>query len=203
MVVLLAAGMGGWLHRATPPKQLPPGVVAKLMPERLTLDGQLRYSYPLDLDERTLAILEHPTYSTAATWWRPSRPWTSVCSSRRTTARASTRRTLCLEGGGSSITRKEPIDLAIPAGSPCRAGGCSFSAASSGCYLLYTYKCGGHYTRSFWNQQITIFATDCWAEFRGALVRTSTPVERSPEEARRRAVDMMRTAIPRLDEHLP
>ena len=76
-------------------------------------------------------------------------------------------------------------------------------SASGAQYFLYTYKCGGTYTRSFWRQQFTIFLNGLLdRDPSGALIRVSTTVETDIEDARRRAEKFLRVTIPSLHKAL-
>ena len=70
-------------------------------------------------------------------------------------------------------------------------------------YFIYTYKCGESYTNSFWNQQFTIFANGLLnRNSSGALIRVSTRVTTTVDDARKRAMQLLRKSIPYLDENL-
>jgi EpsI family protein len=113
---------------------------------------------------------------------------------------------LCLEGGsGQDIIEKQ--DVVIP-GVPGRGDvGCRTLTVQSGQqrnYFLYVYKCGQHYTPSFWTQQGVIFLNGLLSRnASGALIRVSTPVRDDADAARQRCAMMMKTAIPYLDAALP
>ena len=71
-------------------------------------------------------------------------------------------------------------------------------------YVLYTFKCGNAYTRSFWRQQFTILINGLLnRNASGALVRVSTSLRGDLEQARERCMQLLRTAVPHLDRKLP
>jgi len=205
-VVLVGGSAAGavWLARATPPVWT--GQVArKALPERLRVDGQTLVGYDMEMDERTLTILETRDYLLRR-YVRPGSPPVDFCMVFSEDNRKGTHPPdLCLEGGGQDIVAK--ADLLVEVGDgldpiPCRELLVQDGARRT--YFIYTYRCGDAYTASFWRQQMTIFLNGLLSRnASGALIRVSTPVERNLGEARRRSVRLLRAAVPLLNRNLP
>jgi hypothetical protein len=70
-------------------------------------------------------------------------------------------------------------------------------------YYVYTFKSGSTYTARFGWQQILLFlGTRLSGNASGALIRVSTPVSGNPDESKKRAVDLLRAALPYLHRAL-
>jgi len=203
--VLAAVAAGAWwLNRPGPPG-LNQAMVATLMPETLTIGGRQLTSHAIELDEKTRTILEDPSYCYRR-YYAEGAPAVYFCLLFSKDNRKGIHPPdLCLQGSGEGIVAKSDIDaggIAGHASIPCRE--LIIDTRGGKEYFLYTYKCGNRYTRSFWLQQLTIFANGVInRNAGGALVRVSTPAGDDLGAARRRAVETLRAAVPHLDENLP
>ncbi len=200
---LLLVGLGAWWLSHTVPSPISDELLARSLPENVTLAGMPHRSYTLELDEQTLTILEYPAYLFRR-YVAPGRPATDLCLIISRDNRKSTHPPdLCLEGSGEGIVHKGQRDLADPA-TPGRSIPCVELVVQSGIsqtYFLYTYRSGGEYTRSFWNQQLVTFLNGVLGRHSaGALVRVNTPIDGGGlEPARQRAAELMVTALPHID----
>ena len=202
-VVLVAVAATGtfYLNRSVPPMR-PPGTLA--MPRDMTVDGKRLTGYRQELDENTLTILETRDYAYSRYAGAGVAP-VDVCVIFSEDNRKGTHPPdLCLQGSGEGIVAKGEVLLDHVPGRgvlPCRE--IVVQNAFQGTYFLYTYKCGDSYTGSFWGQQYAIFVNGLLGRNAGgALVRISTPVETSLDEARRWSAQFMRQTIPYLDSRL-
>jgi EpsI family protein len=113
---------------------------------------------------------------------------------------------VCLAGSGEGIVAKETVGVdGIPGRDSVDFRGLVVNNHDgSKTYYIYTYKCGGRYTDSFWMQQLLIMWNGLVnSNASGALIRLSTPIEQSPAQARERCIDYIRAVIPQLDANLP
>ena len=202
--MLLAVGGVLWLGRdmASAPGR---AALQRALPASVTVDGRRLDGTDLQLDPRSLTILGQPYYLFRR-FEAPDAPRIDFCLLFSRDNRKGTHPPdLCLEGGGSEIIAK--ADLAVTGATgretvPCRE--LLVQKGEKTTYYLYTYKSGGDYTRSFWGQQLRIFLSGLLSRnASGALIRVSTPVTGDVADARRRAVETMRLAIPHLDRNLP
>jgi EpsI family protein len=203
VVVIVAAG-AMWLNQ-TVPVGLTPDLVREAVPATLRIHGRDVRSREMELDARTLAVLEHPSYIVRS-YSEPGIPPVEFCLIFSKDNRKGTHPPdVCLEGGGGDIVTK--TDVTTAGGLPCRelilqAGNAWGRHAEYS--VIYTYRCGGRYTRSFWVQQFVIFTNGLLhRDSSGALVRVSTPVLGDRAKARQRALDLLGEALKHLDENLP
>ncbi len=124
----------------------------------------------------------------------------------------------CWEGGGSDIVYKADTvvdDVEGRGQLPCRefvvvaarrrrlAGAGQDVPRQEQVYVLYAFLCGKSFTRSFWWQQLVIFANGLLArDASGALITVSTSIRKGRAVARRRAMEFMRIAVPYLERTL-
>jgi EpsI family protein len=113
---------------------------------------------------------------------------------------------LCLTAGGGNITDSRDVTLDGIHGMKdvaCRElvveqhGGVKY-------FYIYTFKYGQGYTQRFAWQQVWLFFKSrlFGGNASGALIRVSTPITTTIEEARQRAMDFMRVSLPYLDRGL-
>lgn len=111
---------------------------------------------------------------------------------------------LCLEAGGGDSILANDIDVEGIEGIrslPCRE--LVVRQANSMTYFIYTFKYGRSYTSRFGKQHLLVFMKSrITGGASGALIRISTPITGSLEEARQRALDVMRVSMPYLDQSL-
>jgi EpsI family protein len=202
LVVLSAAG-AWWLNRSIPPLWNQ-RVAQAALPERLVVDGTLLHGYDIPLDQNTIDILETGDYLNRQ-YVAAGQPALSFCIIFSKDNRKGTHPPdVCLMGSGEGIVAKGDVALQNVEGRssvPCREITVQTGARKQ--YFLYTYKCGGRYTSSFWVQQFTIFLNGLLnRDASGALIRVSTNVQTSVPEARGRSMELLRAAVPHLDRKL-
>jgi EpsI family protein len=202
LMVVSAAGTW-WLSRSIAPAWNL-RVASAALPVELCVADKVLHSYDVPLDQETMDVLEtedclNRQYVAADV------PPTTICIIFSRDNRKGTHPPdVCLEGAGGSIVDKRDVDVEAVAGE----GGVScreliVQTGKQKLYFLYTYKCGPKYTRSFWSQQFAIFANGILGrDSSGALIRVSTVVGGSLDEARRRSVGLLRAAMPHLDQKL-
>ncbi len=112
---------------------------------------------------------------------------------------------VCLEGVGEEIIYKGEVTIdGLGEREPIVGRELIVQGNTTRQYFLYTYKCGGEYTDSFWQQQFTVFYNGLVdRNASGALIEVSTPVKGTVEEARKLCVAMLQAAVPHLDKNLP
>ncbi len=204
VLVLLSAAGAWWLNQSLPPvwnKQ----VAQKALPAVLNIAGRDRNSHELELDDRTLTILETRDYLYRR-YDPASMNWIDICVIFSQDNRKGTHPPdLCLEGGGKDIVAKGGVVVSNVEGRGSVS--CRELVVQSGRerkYFLYTYKCGSRYTSSFWTQQLVIFVNGFLdRNASGALIQISTPVTGDLSDARGRCVQLIRAAVPHLDRGLP
>lgn len=202
---LVLTAVGAWRLNASLPNTWRKNVAGSWLPIRLNVAGRQWHSYDMTLDERTLTILQTRDYLFRRYVTAEATP-VDLCIIFSSDDRKGIHPPeLCFEGSGSEVVAKADLTLTPVAGRgavPCRE-----LVVQSGLrkeYLLYTYKCGGNYTRSFWTQQFTIFVNGLLdRNASGALIRLSTHVEAGLAEARERTAQLLRVAIPHLSRALP
>ncbi len=205
-VVLMLVSVGGafWLQRSIPPRWNQ-SVAEGAIPERLEVAGTVMNSYPIDLDKNTLITLETSDYLNRV-YVAPGMPHLTYCIIFSKDNRKGTHPPdLCISGAGDGILTMKDLLLDGNDGDrpvPCRELIVQM-APQQRQYFIYTYKCGGSYTNSFWNQQFSIFTNGLLnRDSSGALIRVSTRVTTTVEDARKRSMQLLRKSIPYLDENL-
>jgi len=199
-VLMIVASAGAhYLNRSVPPVR-PPG--SMVMPAEMAIEGKRLYGYRQELDERTLTILETRDYVYSRYVGAGVAPVDLCVVFSQDNRKGTHPPDLCLQGSGEGIVAKGDLVVDGVEGRgqvPCRE--LLVQSGAKGYYYLYTYKCGGTYTASFWRQQLSIFINGLLKrDASGALVRISTPVETNVGDARRWSIQFMRQAIPQLEE---
>ncbi len=201
VLMLLAAGTYA-MNRSVPP-EWSPQIVNQAVPREIVLQGDRLHGYDRQLDERTLTILETRDY--VLRHYVGARPGEAIdfCAVFSPDNRKGIHPPdLCMEGGGQTILQKSDIEAPAVAGGPpvpCR----EFIVLSGATryYYLYTFKYGNRYTRSFWQQQVSIFLSGLLQRpAEGMLIHISTPIGADEPAARRRCMDLLGLVVPRLDE---
>ena len=203
IIALVAAG-SWWLSLSRGPVYSHAALHDSL-PSDVEIGGSQWYSYVVEFDRSVLVVLETED---AILRRYVNQAGTSVdfCVVFSKDNRKGTHPPdLCLEGAGQDIVVKNDIVVSgfdYLDNVPCRE--LIVQSGRRRTYYLYTYKCGGRYTGSFWRQQFTIFASGVFSrDAAGALIRVSTPITTSIDEARERTLQFARMGVPRLDKVLP
>lgn len=206
-IVLMLAAVGGtfWMSRSIT-SHWNKSATWEAIPGRLEVAGKVMDSYDIPLDEGTLITLENPDYVLSRAYVAPGTPDLYCCIIFSQNNRKGIHPPdLCLANAGEGILAKK--DLMLDGNSADRPVPCRElivqMAPQQKQYFIYTFKCGGSYTNSFWVQQFTIFKNGLLnRNSSGALIRVSTRITTTDEDARKRAMQLMRTSIPYLDENL-
>jgi EpsI family protein len=202
-LVLASAAGAIWLNRSIP--QFWNEKTAKAaLPASLEVAGKVMHSYDIPIDQQTKDILETGDCLNRV-YVAPGSPEITLCIIFSRDNRKGTHPPdLCLSGSGDGIVAKADVTVSDVTGRPsvlCRE--LLVQSGSRQYYYLYTYKCGDKYTNSFWKQQFTIFLNGLLnRDSSGALIRVSTNVGTTVEEARSRSMRLLATAIPHLDRNL-
>ena len=203
--VMVLVAVGAWWAGRTVPSALTPEMVAHAVPAILGVDGQDLHSRAIPLDEKTLTILEHPSYLYRRYSGADGRPIDYCLIFSKDNRKGTHPPDRCLAGKGDVIVAKDSIVLDDVKGRgsvPCRELVTEIGANKH--YFIYTYKCGDRYTGSFWTQQLVIFANGLLnRNASGALIRVSTPVDAGVPEARARCMAVLRASVYYLDRNLP
>ena len=202
------AAAGAWYLQGNPVGSSGAERLKALLPAQLEINNRVFHSYELPLDNRTLVVLETPEYVRrrylSQTGQDGALDFCTIIS--RDNRKGIHPPDLCLEGGGQNIISKADVTVSDVPGRgdlPCRE--LIVQSGTQLNYYLYTYKCGGRYTRSFWRQQLAICSNGLLSRKpAGALIRISTPVTaRQLDEARQCAFALLRRSIPYVDRALP
>lgn len=168
------------------------------MPTTLTL-GQKKYtSYAMQLDRRTMTILENPEYiyrRFVEPEYEKNHLDLCVIMSRRN-RKAIHPPNLCLEGSGREVIAQRTITVVCPDGTiiPCRE--LLVQSGKSKFLYLYTYKYGTDFTSSFLVQQLKIVQNSLLSrDTSGALLRVSCPVFHDDFESARNRLSMLLRSI--------
>lgn len=204
LVVLVSVGVW-WLNQSVP-TSLTQGMVQQAIPEIMTIRKTTYHSYSRGLDEKTLAVLEYPSYICRHYYSEESEhtmDFSLIFS--KDNRKGIHPPDLCLQGSGEGIIAKGEVvvdDIEGRSSVQCRE--LIIQTGTRREYFLYTFKCGDQYTDSFWVQQFVIFKNGILnRNASGALVRVSTPIVVSIDQARKRVAAMLRVTIPHLDKNLP
>jgi len=202
-MALATAGGAWWLSQSIPPTWNE-RTAQQALPRLLEVDGTAMSSYDVPIDQLTKDVLETGDCLNRV-YVAPDAPQVTFTIIFSKDNRKGTHPPdLCLAGSGEGIVGKGDVDVKGTEGRPiipCRE--IIVQTGQTRQYHLYTYKCGGRYTRGFWEQQFTIFANGLLRRnASGALIRVSTSVQTSVEDARQRAMALLRVAVPHLDRKL-
>jgi EpsI family protein len=202
-VVLLAAA-AGWVNRSVQPIWNQ-SIARAAMPVNLTVDGRQWQGYDLQMDENSLTILETRDYLYRKYFSPNCLPVDFTIIFSKDNRKGTHPPDLCLEGSGEGIVGKRDVVVdGIPGRGQVRCAELIVQSGPDRQCFLYTYKCGGQYTNSFWRQQFLICVNGLiGANASGALIRVSVPVAgNNLDMARQRNIEFMRAAIPYLDKNL-
>jgi EpsI family protein len=175
------------------------------MPANLTVNGQVWQGYDLPMDENTLTILETRDYLYRKYFSPNCLPVDFTIVFSKDNRKGTHPPDLCLEGSGEGIVGKRDVVIdCVPGRGQVRCAELIVQNGQERQCFLYTYKCGGSYTESFWRQQFLICANGLiGANASGALIRVSVPVAGNDlEMAQHKNIEFMRAAIPYLDKSL-
>lgn len=202
---IMAAMAAGalWLNQTIPPFQNEQTAKAAV-PAELEINGTRMYSYDFPLDELTKDVLETGDCLNRVYLAPNTRDIGFCIIFSRDNRKGTHPPDVCLAGAGEGIVAKGLVTVESIDGkrkAPCRE--LIVQTRQGRHYYLYTYKCGGNYTSSFWVQQYTIFVNGLLdRDASGALIRVSTVIDTTVEEARKRATDLLGAALPHMDEKL-
>jgi EpsI family protein len=200
-LILLAAG-GAWVLNLRVPPVWNQQMAGQTMPRTLEVDGRRLYGHDLTLDDKTLAILETTDYLYRRYEAAGSSPVDFCVIFSQDNRKGTHPPEVCL--GETVVSSSSMVVHDVPGRGdvPCRLLLTATEHRRE--YYLYVYKCGDQYTPSFWKQQFIIFGNGLLHQnASGALIRVSTPVGDSEEDARRRCTTLLGAAIPYLDAALP
>ncbi len=217
-VTLALVAVGAWWLSLSVPAGVSEDALKTVWPKHLDVAGKpFHYHAEIEMGQKVRTVLENP----GCLYWQYAGPDSRLIDYCLIFSRDNRKGThppdLCLAGSGEGIVGKGDLVLDGIAGGPgvpCREIIVQSDATKN--YYLYTYKCGGRYTSSFWTQQLTIFANGLLSRnSSGALIRVSMRVEigggrggniqaaKTVEEARTMCAAMLRASIPHLNKNLP
>ncbi len=204
VAVVLAAGAAGWFNY-TGPKIRRGALARQALPRTLVVAGRTWEGEDGTLPAKVVDVLETDDYLLRR-YHSPGVPPVDIGVIFSIDNRKGTHPPeVCEEGLGRDITAKNDVVLSDVPGRgevPCKE--LIVQAGREQLYVLYTFKCGNAYTRSFWRQQFTILINGLLnRNASGALVRVSTSLRGDLEQARERSMQLLRTAVPHLDRKLP
>ncbi len=209
LAVLAVAAAGSWyVGLASVPDQHRSSYAAQALPEELRLseNRQARKVRDDPLDERTRTVLETDDFlNRLYQVENEPKTWVTIIFSMDN-RKGTHPPDVCLAGSGEGILAKEDVRVeGIPGKElvPFR-GLIVKDSHGRESYFIYTYKCGKRYTDSFWYQQLLIVWNGLVdRNSSGALIRFSTPIDTTRQEARQRCMEYIRAVVPILDQNLP
>jgi EpsI family protein len=202
-LMLLAAAWGVQLvsHYSAPAGAT--AMVRDSLPLRLQVGSAAVTGKDLELDERTLTILQTHDYVYRKYEAPQAEPVDLCITCSRGNRRGSHPPDFCLEGGGRSIVAKNAVAIPGVGGGaelPCRE--LITQTGTQREYYLYTYRCGSTYTSNWYYQQVSILGNSLLGRNpNGALIRLSTPLRGDDlPEARQRLAEFMQSVVPHLED---
>jgi len=205
VAAIAIAAVGAWWLNQPGRSSASDQTLEAAIPSVLTVEGRSWTGEPRTLTQRELTILEGPAYLYRRYRADGTGEMLDYCFLYSKDNRKGIHPPdLCVEGFGQGIIQKGDL---VADGVPGREGvPCSELIVHDGTnriYILYTYKCGEAYTRSFWRQQMKIFVNGLThRQGGGGMIRISLQIDSDIPAARQRAVEFLRATIPGLDEHL-
>ena len=202
-VLGIVLGLGAWWLERPRPAVWVGNVAAGALPANLEVEGKSLYSTNIELSEDVLTILGTRDYLYRQ-YWGLVEPVDMCIIFSRDNPTSTHPPEVCLGAMGGETFLAQDVELdGIPG---MGSLGCRELAIREGDqtnYYLYTFKFGNSYTARFGSQQAMLFVQSRFgAAMGGALIRVSTPVNGSLEEARARSMAFMKAAIPYLDKGL-
>jgi EpsI family protein len=201
--VAALAGWAIWLNLAEP-VVFNAGAMEHAVPAQLVIGGKPYASRPVEVSKKALAVLETQDYFFRRYVAAGVQPLDLTIIYSRDNRKGTHPPDLCLEGAGQEVIHKRSFVLDdMEATGPIRCTELVVQRGGESSYFLYFYKCGEHYTNSFWEQQLVIFANGLFSrDASGALIRASTDLEEDVATARRRCSELLRAAMPHLHQAL-
>ena len=188
---------------AKPQNRASSGSLAQMLPRNIEIGSHFLHGFDLALDDRTLTVLEMPEYLYRQYSGAGLAPVDFCLIFSRDNRKGVHPPDLCLEGGGQEIVQKRRFTVNIPGTHAVPFRELIVRVGEESHYFMYTYKSGGGYTTSFWRQQWTILIGSILRrDSTGALIRISTPVTRSLEDARARSTSIFLAVAPHLEDAL-
>lgn len=176
------------------------------VPRTLVIDGHEYGSEDLELDQKTLTILETNDYIyrrfNAGTAARVADLLIVFSANNR---KGTHPPEVCLEGVDQQIISKRDYNVKMPRTGTVRMRELVTQNRGFQAIHLYVYKCGDAYTPDFTTQQATIFLNGLMGRnTAGALIRYTVDVRgHDMETARQIAVGAAEASLPIIDERLP
>lgn len=209
IAVLGLTALATWWTNRVVPSSMTAHQLEKILPVSVEVQGVEMAGRDILLDEKTLLILENPSYLYRR--YLPKNPtspmpFIDLCLILSKDNRKGVHPPdLCMEGSGNEITAKTDFDIAPRANRPaipCRE--LILSHDRNRMYILYTYRFGTKYTQSFSVQQAGVFLNGLLGKnASGALIRISMPAGDNTAEVRNRASQLMTAIVDCLDANIP
>ena len=205
LVMVAVTALGCWqLNRSIPPIY-DRNRIEQALPAQLSAGQRLWYGYVIPMDKDVLTVLETEDAIMRRYVCEGSSAVDFCVIFSEDNRKGTHPPDLCLEGAGQNIVSKNNVDVTTLQGNktlPCRE--LVVQSEDEITYFLYTYKCGGRYTRSFWLQQLVIFVNGLLdRNASGALIRVSTSVDGELPEAKELAKSFLRAGLPHVQRVLP
>jgi len=201
VIVILAGAGAAWALNVRVVSVWNQDMAGKSLPRTIEVDGRRLYGYDLELDERTLTILETTDYLYRRYQAAGATPIDFCVIFSKDNRKGTHPPEVCL--GESVVESRSVVVRDVPGRGDVPGRLLLTTSDQRREYHLYVYKCGDDYTPSFWKQQLIIFVNGLLhRNASGALIRVSTAVGDDDEAARRRCSAMMAVAIPYLDAAL-
>lgn len=203
-LVLVAAVGVQWIA-ARPPRTMTASTIRSGIPASLTAGPDQYSCREMELDDKTLMILQTRDYVMRRYEGARVEPIDLCITYSQGNRRGSHPPEFCLEGAGGSIVAKGDVMVrSVPGQSdlPCRE--LILQKGGELEYYLYTYRCGNSYTSSWYWQQVAILGGGLLGDNKGgALIRLSTPIRiNEVQDARQRTSEFMRVLIPHVSRAL-
>lgn len=189
--------------------------IASLVTKDLVIDGVKFRSRDLEMDQKTLTILENPDY-VLRRFYSPldERVVDLMIVFSRDNRKATHPPEVCLEGSGGNILSKTDYPVTVETLPKSKGNGDGLDLALREVITktgdreathTYIYKCGNSYTVSFFKQQVTILFNGMLSRnASGALIRFTVPVGKGGrKQARELTIEAAKALIPDIDLKLP
>ena len=177
---------------------------AEAVPQQLILGDTALDSVSLELDEKTLTILQTTDYVYRRYGEYEKEVYLLIVFSSNN-RKGTHEPEVCLEGAGSQIVSKQLHEVELPGVGDVTLRELVSQRNRSRLMHVYVYKAGNVYTPSFLRQQFTIFVNGLLrSNSSGALIRFDVPVKgENTAQARKSALAAVAQLMPEIDRNLP
>ena len=204
-VLVIAAGLTIAAAHAVTSEKIDFGQYAvKAIPDKLALNDTVLDSIRLELDEKTLTILQTTDYVYRRYSNHDKDIYLLIVFSENN-RKGTHEPEVCLEGAGNQIVSKQLHKVSLAGIGNVTLRELVSQHNRSSLVHVYVYKAGDIYTPSFLRQQLTIFINGLLRNnSSGALIRFDVPVKgENTAQARKLALAAVAQIMPEINQNLP